>query len=110
MKILEQKIEELTILYKEVLQELGRVTEDNFQDILPLTMEKAKTANSIRDKLYEEFAPDEIKKCDANLIKTTKQIKFTFDNMVEETQNEIASVGLELKKLQNKKKLVLYGR
>jgi hypothetical protein len=110
MKNPEQKIEELTILYKEVLQELGRVTEENFQDILPSTMEKVKGANLIRDKLYKEYDLAEIKKCDASLIETTKQIKFTYDNMVEETQKEMASVGLELKKLQNKKKLVLYGR
>jgi hypothetical protein len=110
MEILEKKIEELTILYKEVLKDLKKITEDNFKTQLPLTIKMANAANSIRDNLFSEYPRDEIKKCDASLIETTKQIKFTFDNMVEETQKEITSVELELKKLQNKKKLVLYGR
>jgi|GEM_PF-1908318 len=110
MKNLEKKTAELTILYKEVLKGLSEVTEGNFQEQMPLVVEKVKTANSVRDKLFEEYGPDEVEKCDANLIKTTKQIRFAYDNMVEETQKELTSVELELKKLQNKKKLVLYGR
>jgi gas vesicle protein len=110
MEILRKKIDELTILYQEVLQELSRVSEDNFREQLPLTVEKAKAANLIRDKLFTEYDHEMIKKCDESLIEITKQIKFTFDNMVEEKQKEISSVELELKKLQNKKKLVLYGR
>lgn len=110
MEILRKKIDELTILYREVLAELSKVNEDNHKEQIPLTVEKAKAANIERDKIFSEYDREMIKKCDESLIETTKQIKFVFDNMVEEKQKEIASVELELKKLQNKKKLVLYGR
>jgi hypothetical protein len=110
MNILKKKIEELTILYKEVLKEITAITEENYKEQLPLAINKAKAANLIRDKLFAEYDREMVKKCDESLIETTKQIKFTYDNIVEDNQKQITSVALELKKLQNKRKLVVYER
>lgn len=110
MNIIENKIKELEDLYSSVLQELTQITEENFESRFPEAKSLAVAANSAKNDLFSAISPDMLKMYQNDLLGLTKQIQTTYDNIVQERQKQLASIALEIKNMQNQKKIAAYKR
>lgn len=115
--IMTEKIElrynEIKSNMSEVLKYLNEINPLNFDTFFPLATEKMQTVLKLRKSLKDDYFEEELKKFDnyeKELNEMAKQIKETYDNIIETFEMKKHELELELQNFYNKKKLLIYRR
>ncbi|MGE5399610.1 MAG: hypothetical protein ACM3S2_04345 [Ignavibacteriales bacterium] len=110
MNALEIKIKEINAILELLLVALDRLNDENFGSVMAELEENIRKMNSLRDELKENYDIGVLGKYEPELNSLTKQLENKFDNIINEIKTEQNKISLELKNIQNKKKLVNYNR
>lgn len=110
MNALEIKIKEINAILELLLVALDRLNDENFGSVMAELEENIRKVNSLRDELKENYDIGVLGKYEPELNSLTKQLENKFDNIINEIKTEQNKISLELKNIQNKKKLVNYNR
>ena len=108
--MIENKITELRDILTGVNNRLLSLTNDNFSVNLETAKSGMIKVDKLRNSLKNEYSYDELKKYDEEMTLLAKQIQVTFDNIIRDFRNKQDSILNEIVQLQNKKKLIKYGR
>ncbi|MHB8578578.1 MAG: hypothetical protein ACYDA4_01815 [Ignavibacteriaceae bacterium] len=110
MEKLQSEINNIKSLLNGVLQVLNSMDDKNFYDNLSKAKLGMERMAELKLSLKKTFHYDELKKFDPELVKITKQIQESFDNLCTKKKNQFAELGKEIAALRNKSKLVNYYR
>lgn len=110
MSALELKIRELNSNLEWILESLEGLSDENFEALMAEINEKTLRINDLKLQLKTDYDQETLSKYEPGLIKLTKQLSNKFDNIITKVKTEQNAIGLELKNIQNKKKLANYNR
>ncbi|MCU7491433.1 MAG: hypothetical protein HF312_05795 [Ignavibacteria bacterium] len=101
---------EISSILQELLSALDGLNDENFEATMGVVNAKKRRIDEIKLQLKSTYEPEMLSKYEPGLIKLTKQLSNKFDNIITKVKTEQNAIGLELKNIQNKKKLVNYNR
>ncbi len=107
---MKSKIERIIFILNEVYKNLNNIGEENFDKTMSHVRSLLNESQRHKAFLLENFSKDELENFEPYLTNLTKQIKESFDNIIEKKKIEIEKVRLQIQYTQNRKKLVNYIR
>jgi hypothetical protein len=110
METLELNIAELKSLLQEILFDVERIDEGNFDQNTRMSKVNIEKVNSLREQLKNNYDIAALRKFDPELVYLAKQIKNSYDNVIRKKKLEAEKVLKDIKTLQNSKKLTSYKR
>ncbi|MGE5431764.1 MAG: hypothetical protein ACM3QX_11855 [Syntrophomonadaceae bacterium] len=110
MNILELKIKEISSILQGLLQAMDGLNDENFEATMAEFKSKTSRIDELKFQLKTAYEPETLSKYEPEVIKLTKQLSNKFDNIITKVKTEQNAIGLELKNIQNKKKLANYNR
>ena len=110
MTQLNEEINRIKNLLDGVLPVLKSLDEGNFYFNLHCAVQKMEEINILKKNLKKIYSPFILKKFDAELFKTAKQIQETFDNIVKEKDKQLTNVSSKIMSAKNQIKLANYYR
>ncbi|MGE5352883.1 MAG: hypothetical protein ACM3P0_12420, partial [Acidobacteriota bacterium] len=106
MNPLELKINEISSVLQDLLVLLDGLNDENFFAQMAEFNAKTSRIDELKLQLKTTYEPEILRQYEPGLIKLTKQLSNKFDNIITKVKTEQNAIGLELKNIQNKKKLV----
>ncbi|MCU7495305.1 MAG: hypothetical protein HF314_05800 [Ignavibacteria bacterium] len=104
------KIREIALSLEAIMADLQGINEENFEATMAAINEKTAKINALKLELKASYDRETLSKYEPGLIKLTKQLSNKFDNIISKVKTEKDAIGLELRNIQNKKKLANYNR
>ena len=108
--MIENKIEEISGILQGINSQLGSITEKNTESELKKVKILIDKLSVLRENLLKEYNISQLKKYEQNLLKITKLINQKFDNVIKENKLRQSEILLQLKEINNHKKLITYSR
>jgi hypothetical protein len=107
---MKEKIEKIKLLLFEVEEILKNTTNNNFDRNFPFVKKLLKESQKYKSFLLANYSRDELMIFEPDLTNLTKQIKKTFDYIIENKKIELDNIKSQMRYTQNKRKLVNYIR
>ena len=107
---LEYKINNLKNLFNEVIEDLDRITVDEFDTYYFRAKSNMILIHRLREELISEYSESDLQKNDKELIFLAKQIENKYDNIIKKYVEERNIISNQLKSAGNKKKIAQYSR
>jgi hypothetical protein len=107
---LELKIKEIKMILEQISEALLQLNAENFDPVLTELNQNLSKITAIKQDLKSQFDLPTLKSHEEPLNILTKQIYERFDNIINEMKREQTLIQIELKNIQNKKKLANYNR
>lgn len=108
--MLELKIKEISSILESLLKSLESLNGENFEATMAEFTAKTRKVDDLKIELKNSYDQEVLLKFEPGLMKLTKQLSNKFDNIITKVKTERDAVALELKNIQNKKKLANYNR
>jgi hypothetical protein len=107
---MKDKIERIRFLLKEANKSLNEITNNNFEKNLLYVKNVLKESQKHKLFLIEKYSKDELMIFESDLTNLAKEIKKTFDSIIENKKLELDKIKEQIRRTQNQKKLVNYIR
>ncbi len=110
MVMLSVEIENIKNILREVIKDLSLIETDDFQANFESAKDKMRIFHEMKEKLIKDYSLEELRNYEQELLIITKQINNKYDNVIEVKKKQLQEVGLKIRLLQNRKKLINYSR
>lgn len=110
MTQLESKIEKIKLLLLQADKELNKIDSEGFDIIFPKVKKLLQESKVNKSYLLKNYSLTQLTSYNKELTDLTKQIKKSFDDIIEKKRKEMDRISFEMKSIQNRKKLVNYIR
>lgn len=104
------KYEKIQNLLDTALYYLETIDDDNFDYHIKMLQNIAKDINYFKKSFEKSEKLDNFKEYNADIKNRTKLISDKLDNIIEEKKSESELVAVDLKHLDNQRKLAIYNR
>ena len=108
--MLSVEIENIKNILREVIKDLSLIETDDFQANFESAKDKMRIFHEMKEKLIKDYSLEELRNYEQELLIITKQINNKYDNVIEVKKKQLQEVGLKIRLLQNRKKLINYSR
>ena len=107
---MKEKVEKIKLLLFEAEEILKNTTNNNFDRNFPFVKKLLKEAQTYKSFLLANYSRDQLMIFEPDLTNLAKQIKKSFDYIIENKKIELGNIKAQMRYTQNKRKLVNYIR
>ncbi len=107
---MQKTLDDIKLKIEKAVKTLDLINADNFDNEFPRVLYYLNEVKKIKNEFEHNCPKKDVKEFQEKSKQAAKHLKEKFDSVIREKQNDIFEVSVQLKELNNKKKLVNYSR